>query len=146
MVGWRTVIKGDVPSGAPPRAQLVIYVMLALVGVGLFFIGNAILAIVTAVAAAALYIPLTGDHQNSELLVSEVQRTLKAKDTPPKVAPVKSITTRPGGAAASKPVKRAASSKTTSTKPAAKKPSGTSKMTSTAPRTPVTARTAAIKK
>lgn len=106
--GGVTVIRGDVPSGAPPRAQLVIYVALALVGIALFFSGNAILAIVTALAAAALYIPLTGDHYNSAVLVSEVQRTLKAKETPPKKTDTKSAAARPKTAVTgvSRPVSR----------------------------------------
>jgi len=116
-----TVIQGDVPSGAPRRAQLIIYGALVIVGILLLAGGNAVLAIVTALAGAYLYVPLTGDHHNSAILVSEVQRALKARQTPPRKPDAgKSLTAR----------KPASGVRSTATRPAvgaARKPASSSK-------------------
>ncbi len=81
-----TVIHGSVSGGASHRDKLVIFVTLALIAAALALRGSVTLALVVAPIAAALYIPLTGDHQNSETLIGELQKTLKARGTPPKAA------------------------------------------------------------
>ncbi len=82
-----TIIHGSVSGGASHKDKIVIFVALALIAVALILRGSVTLALVVAPIAAALYIPLTGDHQNSETLISELQKTLKARENPPK--PVK---------------------------------------------------------
>ena len=79
-----TVIRGYVPDGVSREGQAVIYGALLLVGVVLVASGNLLPAVIAVFATGALYIPLTGDHINSDMLVGEVQRALGAKFTPPK--------------------------------------------------------------
>ena len=81
-----TVIRGYVPDGASREGQAVIFGALLLVCLALVGSGNSLPAVIVVLAAAALYIPLTGDHANSAILLSEVQKTLGAKATPPKQA------------------------------------------------------------
>lgn len=92
--GSVTIIKGYVSDGVGPRERVVIIVALVLVGLLLIVAAKSLLPGVIALAVGPiLYIPLAGDYTNSKLLVSEVQRTLKAKDSPPVV--VKTVTKRP---------------------------------------------------
>lgn len=79
-----TVIRGYVPDGVSRQGQIVIYGALLLVGLALFASGYLLPALIAVFATGALYIPLTGDHINSDVLMGEVQRTLGAKSTPPK--------------------------------------------------------------
>jgi hypothetical protein len=79
-----TIIKGDVPGGANRQGQMLVFAALALVALALMGGGNALLGLVIIPFAAVLYIPMKGDYENSELLISEVQKILKAKTTPPK--------------------------------------------------------------
>lgn len=81
-----TVIRGDVSGGASPRGQWLVFAALALVGVVLMSRGSALLGLVIIPFAALLYIPMKGDFENSEVLLNEVQKILKAKGTPPKVS------------------------------------------------------------
>jgi hypothetical protein len=84
--GSVTIIKGYVSDGVGPRERVVIIVALVLVGLLLILAAKALLPGVVALAVGPiLYIPLTGDYINSKLLLSEVGRTLKAKDSPPVV-------------------------------------------------------------
>lgn len=82
--GGITLIEGSVPGGASRESQAVIFGALLLVAALVFFQGYALFALVTVVAGAALFIPLRGDYQNSEILLSELQKTLNARLTPPK--------------------------------------------------------------
>lgn len=82
--GGMTVIKGQVPVGATRENMIVIYAVLALMGIALVGMGSPWLGILMLPIGGALYIPLAGDAFNSELLIGEIQKTLKAKDTPPK--------------------------------------------------------------
>jgi hypothetical protein len=79
-----TIIRGNVPGGLSRNRQIVVVIMLAVVALVIFAQGNAILAIVVGLSGAALTIPFQGDFDNSELLLTELQRALQAKFTPPK--------------------------------------------------------------
>ena len=80
-----TVIRGNVPGGLSRNKQALVLGMMIVIGLALGFTqGNAILAIVPVLAGAAFSIPLQGDFDNSEILLSELQKALKAKFRPPK--------------------------------------------------------------
>jgi hypothetical protein len=79
-----TVVRGDVPSGVDKQGQLIVFIALALLAVLMLVSGNVLPALVVIPLGAYLYIPMTGDRGNSEILMHELQRTLKAKETPPK--------------------------------------------------------------
>lgn len=81
-----TVIRGDVPSGAPPLGIVVMFLALGLVAAFLASNGNAIPAILILCLAGYLIIILRGDDQNSDYLLDELMKTLGAKATPPKTA------------------------------------------------------------
>jgi hypothetical protein len=93
-----TTIKGYVSDGVAPRERVIIYGALILVGLLLMTAGALLPAVIAIGAAPLLHIPLTGDYKNSRVLLSEVHRTLKAKDTPPlaakKSAPPRKSATR----------------------------------------------------
>lgn len=78
-----TVVRGTVPGGATGRSQITIFVALALVGLLLLTQGQALMALIAVAAGAALYIPLQGDYDNSEILLAELQKALHARFTPP---------------------------------------------------------------
>ena len=84
--GSVTTIKGDVPNGASPRGRILVFAALALVAGVLIATGSMLLGIIILPFAAVLYIPMKGDYENSDILLHEVQRLLKAKSTPPKPA------------------------------------------------------------
>lgn len=79
-----TVVEGSVPSGVTREGQAVIFGALLLVGLLIFLQGNALFALVAVAVGAALFVPLRGDYQNSEILLTELQKTLNARLTPPK--------------------------------------------------------------
>lgn len=79
-----TIIRGTVPSGVPREGQAVIFVALMFVALTIIAGGNLLFGLLLIPAAAFLYVPLHGDYLNSEVLLDEVQKTLKAKPTPPK--------------------------------------------------------------
>ncbi len=79
-----TVVRGYVRDGVSRQGQWVIYGALLLVGLVLFASGYLLPAVIAVFATGALYIPLTGDRMNSNVLMGEVQRTLSAKPTRPK--------------------------------------------------------------
>ena len=94
--GSVTIVKGYVSDGVGPRERVVIIAALALVGLLLILGAKTLLPGVVAFAVGPLlYIPLTGDYINSKLLIGEVQRTLKAKDSPPMVTKKAPPTKRP---------------------------------------------------
>lgn len=82
--GGITVVRGDVPGGLARNQQIIVFAALIIVALLLLSQGGAIVAIVILICAAALSIPLQGDFDNSELLLTDLQRTLKARFTPPK--------------------------------------------------------------
>ncbi len=79
-----TIIRGSVPNGSSKQGQLIVFGGLALVAATMFANGNALFAVMLIPVAAYLYIPMRGDLLNSEILIDEVQKTLKAKPKPPK--------------------------------------------------------------
>jgi hypothetical protein len=94
--GSVTVIKGYVSDGVGPRERLIIIGALVLVGVILIVASRTLLpGVIALIVAPVLYIPLTGDYNNSRLLMSEMGRTLKAKDSPPVVVKKVTVTKRP---------------------------------------------------
>jgi hypothetical protein len=94
--GSVTIINGYVSDGVGPRERIVIMGALILVGVLLILAAKTLLPGVIALGVAPmLYIPLTGDYANSRVLLSEIQRTLKAKDSPPVVVKKVTVTKRP---------------------------------------------------
>lgn len=82
--GSVTVIRGNVPDGLPRNQQLWVIGIMILVGLLALTQGNAIFAIIAVMVGGAITIPLQGDFDNSEYLLTELQRALKAKFTPPK--------------------------------------------------------------
>lgn len=124
-----TTVHGDVPSGVDKQGQIVVFVALGLLAVLLLTSGNAVPALAVIPLGAYLYIPMTGDHANCDLLVGELQRTLKAKEKPPK----KSSEGRAAGAAkavSTKPtVPRAATARSST---GASRSTSTTRSTSTA--------------
>lgn len=82
--GSFTVIKGNVAGGLPRNKQIWVLGIMAVISLLALAQGSAIVAIVALLAGAAMTIPLQGDYDNSEYLLTELQRTLRAKFTPPK--------------------------------------------------------------
>lgn len=116
-LGSVTIIKGSVADGVTPREQIIIVGALALVGLFIISTGNLLAGLIAIGAGVLLNIPLMGDHQNSEYLTNELQKTLKARTTPP-VAVKKTVEARKAS-----DIKRPPQTKkpTTAGKPAAKK-------------------------
>lgn len=82
--GGTTVVEGNVPGGLPRNRQFVVLGVVLLVAFVFMTQGQAILAFIAAGAGAALMIPFQGDYDNSEILLTEVQKALKARFAPPK--------------------------------------------------------------
>lgn len=79
-----TVVHVNVSGGADRRGIIMMVGAVILISLGLIGSGNVMLALPLLPIAAYLYIPMRGDHENSEVLIGDLQRTLKAKNTPPK--------------------------------------------------------------
>jgi hypothetical protein len=79
-----TIVQGVVPNGASRQQQTVIFGVLGLVALVVIANGDAMLGLMALLLGFALYIPLTGDYHNSEILYKDLKRILKAKETPPK--------------------------------------------------------------
>lgn len=92
--GAQTVIQGIVPDGVTPVGRVWIYGALLILGVFMVLAGQLVVALTLLPLGVALYVPMKGDYVNSELLLNEVQRLLKARYTP-----IVSSTTSDGGAA-----------------------------------------------
>lgn len=92
--GGVTIVKGMVSQGMSKENQWMMMGVLAIIGLLLLFNGDLILGILAVILGAALYIPLRGDHENSEFLLKELRLALKAKDTPPKKADSKKTLSR----------------------------------------------------
>jgi hypothetical protein len=114
----QTVILGNVPDGAGPQGQIMVLIGIALVALFVLLQQQAVLALVVALAGGVLYIPMRGDYDNSDRLLLEVERALKASPKPPKTA---ARTTAVAAAARSKAASavkpKAATAKSTSSKP-----------------------------
>jgi hypothetical protein len=79
-----TIVRGHVSDGISPQWLRIVLVVVAVVGVGLVFVGEPFLALLTFVFGGIAYVPLRGDYVNSDVLLIEVERTLKATPKPPK--------------------------------------------------------------
>ena len=90
-----TVIRGSVPSGVSLQGQAVVYVALALVALVIIGSGNVVYGLLLVPFAAYLYIPMRGDYLNSEMLIDDVRKTLKARPTPPKKSTSEAKTVKP---------------------------------------------------
>jgi hypothetical protein len=78
-----TIIKGHVSEGIDPQRRAILYGLLVLAGVFIILQGSVLPGLIAVLAPILLNIPLEGDHNNSQVLLSEIQRTLKARGTPP---------------------------------------------------------------
>lgn len=79
-----TVIRGYVSDGVTPKWQRVIFVLL-LIACGLILLsGQLLLALVALILGFATFIPMMGDYNNSDILLIELERVLKASPRPPK--------------------------------------------------------------
>lgn len=92
-----TVVHANVSTGADQGGIIFMIGAVILISIALFASGNAMLALPLIPIAAYLYIPMRGDHENSEVLISDLLRTLKAKNTPPKKPVGEGIKTRVKG-------------------------------------------------
>ncbi len=79
-----TIIRGNVPGGLARDKQTMIFGIMFAIALLVFLQGSAIMALVFILVGAAITIPLQGDFNNSEILLTELQRALKARLTPPK--------------------------------------------------------------
>ncbi len=127
-----TVVQGDVPHGVDKQGQLIVFIALALLGVLILTSGNAI-ALVMIPLGAYLYVPMNGDRANSEILMNELQRTLKARQTPPKKTDSKDAP-RTSAARSTGSAKSASTTRSSGTG----KPSATTRSTGTAKSTSTT--------
>ncbi len=82
--GGITVIRGYVSDGVTPKWQRVIFILLLVVCGLILFSGQLLLALVALILGIATFIPMMGDYKNSDLLLLEIERVLKASPKPPK--------------------------------------------------------------
>ncbi len=82
--GGQTVIHGFVPDGMSPYWMFISGVVLAVVCGGFLILGENALAVLGILAGFSAYVMLRGDYRNSEALLVEIERTLKASPQPPK--------------------------------------------------------------
>lgn len=79
-----TIVRGQVSEGANPTGQAIVLAAVALVSVMILLQGEILLALMVGLAGSVVYVPLRGDYQNSDQLLIEVERTLKANPKAPK--------------------------------------------------------------
>ncbi len=74
-----TIIRGSVPNGAS-RSWLS-FIAAGISGVALYFfsLGQLMLALLVAVIGSAILLALYGDYRNHDVLLHELEKTLKAK-------------------------------------------------------------------
>ncbi len=76
-----TVIRGYVPDGVSPHWLRVLFAGLLTVTLILFLINEPMIGLLVFLFGSLLYVPLRGDYVNSETLLIEIERTLKASPT-----------------------------------------------------------------
>lgn len=130
-LGGMTLVKGSVADGVALKERIIIVAVLAIIGVFIMTTGNLLPGVVVIGAGVLLNIPLAGDYQNSQFLTGEVQRTLKAKETPPVAARKTAEVKR-----AAVPKKPAAAKKTAAAKPATAKKTTPAAKPAAAPKPP----------
>lgn len=79
-----TVIRGYVADGVNPYWLRVLYGVLLLATLGLVATDQSLLALVAFGGGLVAYVPLRGDYVNSDVLLIELEKTLKAAPTPPR--------------------------------------------------------------
>ncbi len=79
-----TTIKGYVSDGISPQWLRILFFVIAVVIIGLLIGHQLMLALLMVFFSAVFYIPMRGDYVNSDLLLIEVEKTLKASPKPPK--------------------------------------------------------------
>jgi hypothetical protein len=98
-----TVITGVVPGGSNPRERWVGLGALVVMGLLVALAGKPLIALLLIPVGFWMYIPMVGDYVNGPLLLTELQRALKAKATPPKASdPAAAPATRKSSATASR--------------------------------------------
>jgi hypothetical protein len=130
----QTVIRGNVPDGVGPQGQMIILIGMVLVSAMLLIQGQTVIGIIALAAGAVFYMSLRGDYENSDKLLMEVEKTLKASPKPPKAKPsgaVKPVAVKTAASTVKKPVsgKPATSKAPAAKKPAASKPAAVKKPT-----------------
>jgi len=78
-----TIIEGYVSAGVARQRIGIIIGAVACVALIMLVNGSTLLAMMTGFLGMALYIPLVGDYNNSEILLKELKKATKAKDKPP---------------------------------------------------------------
>lgn len=79
-----TIIDGSVPDGVSPYWMRILGIVMLLLIAGFIYSGNPIYALVVLLFALIGYIPMRGDYNNSDLLLIEIERIMKASPRPPK--------------------------------------------------------------
>ena len=122
--GSVTIVTGRVNDGGGPRERMLVSAALGLAAVVLIALGELVPALIAAAAAAVLNLLLAGDRQNRDILVGEVRRALKARETLPVVVRKSPEAGRTTTTAARK-----------TAKPAARKPASSAQKAATAAKT-----------
>lgn len=124
-----TAINGYVSTGLAPRDRALIAIGMALAGFFLIASGNGLPGIIAIFTGPIFLIPLAGDYSNSETLLNEIRRTLRARETvPPKPAPKKPGATVATGSnrPAAKPTYSSTQAARSSKAPSTRRPASTS--------------------
>lgn len=107
----QTVIRGIVPDGVTPVGRAWIYAIIGILCLFMILANQLVLALALIPLGIALYIPMKGDYVNSELLLAEIQRTLKAKYTPVVTAASADSGTRRSARSSDRPAGRSSSTR-----------------------------------
>lgn len=79
-----TVIRGYVADGIGPQWLRILIGVVIFVALALWLTNEPMLAVIVLLFGGLAYIPMRGDYLNSDLLLLEVEKTLKASPKPPK--------------------------------------------------------------
>ena len=79
-----TVIRGFVPNGLSREWLIIIGVMIVFTSLYMFAQGNLLFALLIAFGGGGVTVPLWGDYRNHDVLLYELEKTLKAKPAPGK--------------------------------------------------------------
>lgn len=79
-----TVIRGYVPNGVPKNRLIAVGIGLGLLALYMFAQGNLMAALLVLLLGGAMLIPLWGDYRNHDVLLYELEKTLKAAPPDPK--------------------------------------------------------------
>ncbi len=92
-----TIIRGFVPNGVSRNWLLIIGAAVAALTIFMVTQGQLLSGIVIVIAGLLIIASLWGDYRNHDILLYELEKTLKAKPAPPgtKVAPPKKRSAKP---------------------------------------------------